>query len=117
MFSIERCEIYSKRYFKDFLKKGSFGQFLMNQKKAIFLLLVSFYGFSASAEQGHIPKKMPVANAELDNLFDNPEYAQVQSTLIAELLGWILRTEDPLPHPPRRYQFKSDRRNYWSPHR
>ncbi|MEE2736332.1 MAG: serine hydrolase domain-containing protein [Pseudomonadota bacterium] len=37
----------------------------MNQKKAIFLLLVSFYGFSASAEPGHIPKKMPVVNAEL----------------------------------------------------
>lgn len=54
---------------------------------------------------------------ELHSLFDNPEYAQVQSTLIAELLGWVLRTEDPLPHPPRRYQFKSDRRNYWSPHR
>ena len=65
MFFLERCEIYLKRYFKDFLNKGSFGQFLLNQKKAIFILLVSFYGFSASAEPGHIPKKMPVVKAEL----------------------------------------------------
>ena len=65
MVSLKRCEIYSKRYFKDLLKKGSLEQFLMNHKKAVFLLLASFYGFTASAEPSHIPKKMPVANAEL----------------------------------------------------
>ena len=65
MFSLKRRETYSKRYFKDFLSKGSLGQCSLNRKKAIFLLLASFYCFTASAEPGHIPKKMPVVNAEL----------------------------------------------------
>ena len=65
MFSLKRRETYSKRYFKDFLKKESLGQCSLNRKKAIFLLLASFYGFTASAERGHIPRKMPVMNAEL----------------------------------------------------
>ena len=54
---------------------------------------------------------------ELDNLFDQPDYADVQSRMLAKLLGWTLRAQDPLPHPRRRYRFKSDRRNYWSPYR
>ena len=53
---------------------------------------------------------------ELNNLFDHPEHAEVQSMLVGKLLGWTLRAQDPLPHPRRRYQFKSDKRNYWSPH-
>ncbi|MDE0422648.1 MAG: sulfatase-like hydrolase/transferase [Gammaproteobacteria bacterium] len=54
---------------------------------------------------------------ELNDLFDHPEYAAVQSKMVAKLLGWTLRAQDPLPHPRRRYRFKSDRRNYWSPYR
>lgn len=54
---------------------------------------------------------------ELDNLFDKPELAVIQSEMLAELLAWILRVQDPLPHPRRRYKFKSDPKNYWSPHR
>ena len=54
---------------------------------------------------------------ELNNLFDHPGYADIQSRMLAKLLGWTLRVQDPLPHPRRRYQFKSDRRNYWSPYR
>lgn len=54
---------------------------------------------------------------ELDDLFDHPDYADVQSRMLAKLLGWTLRVQDPLPHPRRRYKFKSDKRNYWSPYR
>lgn len=54
---------------------------------------------------------------ELDNLFDKPEKAVIQRDMLAELLAWTLRVQDPLPHPRRRYKFKSDPRNYWSPYR
>ncbi len=54
---------------------------------------------------------------ELVNLYDHPDYADVQSKMLASLLGWTLRAQDPLPHPRRRYKFKSDKQNYWSPYR
>ncbi len=54
---------------------------------------------------------------ELDNLYNRPEFAAIQGDLLAELLAWALRLQDPLPHPRRRYQFKADPRNYWAPHR
>lgn len=54
---------------------------------------------------------------ELVNLFDHPDYADVQLKMLASLLGWTLRAQDPLPHPRRRYKFKSDKQNYWSPYR
>lgn len=53
---------------------------------------------------------------ELNNLFDHPDHTDVQSMLLEKLLGWTLRVQDPLPHPRRRYRFKSDERNYWSPY-
>ena len=54
---------------------------------------------------------------ELNDVFGDPQYAEVQSAMLAKLLGWTLRAQDPLPPPRRRYRFKSDARNYWSPHR
>lgn len=54
---------------------------------------------------------------ELCDLYGNPEYADIQAELVADLLAWTLRAQDPLPHPRRRYKFKSDPRNYWSTHR
>ena len=68
MVSLQQREIYSKRYFNVLLKKGSLEQFRLNQRKAIFLLLVSLYSFTAftaSAEPSHTPKRMPIVNAEL----------------------------------------------------
>ncbi|MAV24492.1 MAG: sulfatase [Gammaproteobacteria bacterium] len=59
---------------------------------------------------------LPDDPVELNNLFDHPEHAEVQSMMLGKLLGWTLRVQDPLPHPRRRYQFKSDKQNYWSPH-
>jgi arylsulfatase A-like enzyme len=55
--------------------------------------------------------------AELDNLYGAPQVAAVQQALVAELLAWVLRVQDPLPLPRRRYVMKTDPRNYWSPHR
>ena len=54
---------------------------------------------------------------ELKNLFDHPECAKIQAEMMQDLLAWTLRAQDPLPHPRRRYKFKSDPQNYWSPHR
>lgn len=54
---------------------------------------------------------------ELNNLYGHPECAEVQAEMMAELMTWILRAQDPLPYPHRRYQFKSDPHNYWEPHR
>jgi arylsulfatase A-like enzyme len=54
---------------------------------------------------------------ELDNLFNRPDHADIQSEMLAKLLGWTLRVQDPLPHPRRRYRYKSDPRNYWATHR
>lgn len=54
---------------------------------------------------------------ELNNLYGQKEYALVQGELLAELLAWTLRIQDPLPYPRQRYKFKSDPQNYWSTHR
>jgi arylsulfatase A-like enzyme len=54
---------------------------------------------------------------ELVNLYDRPAFADVRCALLAELLAWTLRAQDPLPLPRRRYVMKSDPRNYWSPYR
>jgi len=54
---------------------------------------------------------------ELENLYGRPEVADVERELLADLLAWTLRAEDPLPLPRHRYVRKSDPRNYWAPHR
>ncbi len=55
--------------------------------------------------------------AELENLYDRPELADVQREMLADLLAWTLRAQDPLPLPRNRYVYKGDPRNYWSPYR
>ena len=54
---------------------------------------------------------------ELDNLYGRPEYAAVQGDLLAELLAWTLRAQDPLPYPVGKYVMKVDARGYWSPYK
>ena len=51
---------------------------------------------------------------ELDNLYGYEEFRSIQQELMAELLTWVLRVQDPLPYPRRRYKVKADPRNYWS---
>ena len=53
---------------------------------------------------------------ELFNLFGTPACVQIERQLLADLLAWTLRVQDPLPYPRIRYQFKRDSRNYWTPH-
>ena len=55
--------------------------------------------------------------AELDNRYGRSEWASIQQELLADLLAWTLRAQDPLPLPRRRYVMKTDPRNYWSPYR
>jgi arylsulfatase A-like enzyme len=54
---------------------------------------------------------------ELNNLYGQPEVSRVERALLAELLAWTLRAQDPLPLPRQRYVMKTDPRNYWSPYR
>lgn len=42
---------------------------------------------------------------ELTNLFNKPEYAKEQSALLAELLMWVIRTEDSLPTGPQNKKY------------
>lgn len=54
---------------------------------------------------------------ELHNLFNNKDYADIQMGLYEDLLGWILRSQDPLMFAPtERYSIKTDDRNYWTPY-
>ncbi|MHC4574929.1 MAG: sulfatase family protein, partial [Planctomycetota bacterium] len=54
---------------------------------------------------------------ELRNLYGAARAARVQQEMLAELLAWVLRIQDPLPLPRRRYVMKTDPRNYWAPYR
>ncbi|WP_232494537.1 sulfatase [Novosphingobium kaempferiae] len=57
---------------------------------------------------------------ELTNLFNRPEVAAEQGTLLAELLMWTVRNQDSLPTGPqfRKYQTKwPTQHNWYAPHR
>ncbi len=54
---------------------------------------------------------------ELHDRYGDPDLADVQHALVAELLAWTLRAQDPLPLPRRRYVMKTDPRNYTAPYR
>jgi arylsulfatase A-like enzyme len=54
---------------------------------------------------------------ELHNRYDDPTCAEIRSTLLAHLLAWTLRAQDPLPLPKNKYRMKTDPRNYWALHR
>ena len=52
--------------------------------------------------------------AELNDLYGSPELAEVQRSLLEDLLTWSLRVQDPLPLPRSRYVMKRHPRNYWT---
>ncbi len=54
---------------------------------------------------------------ELANLFGSPETAKIERELLADLLAWSLRADDPLPLPNGRYKMKTDKRNWWANYR
>ncbi|WP_446743550.1 sulfatase family protein [Silvibacterium acidisoli] len=57
---------------------------------------------------------------ELNNLFNKPEHAKEQAALMAELLMWVIRSEDSLPTGPqnKKYTTKwSKQHNWYEPYR
>jgi len=54
--------------------------------------------------------------AELRNLYDDKKHLEKRLELQEDLVTWILRTQDPLPLPRRRYVMKRDERNFWTPY-
>jgi len=55
--------------------------------------------------------------AELHDLYKEEGYEGKKLELLQDMLGWELRTQDPLPLPHRRYVMRRDPRNYWAPYR
>jgi len=51
---------------------------------------------------------------EMNNRYGDPDLAAVQSEMLAELLKWSLRAQDPLPYPVQKYVYKRGEHNYWS---
>jgi arylsulfatase A-like enzyme len=51
---------------------------------------------------------------ELEDLYDDPATAAVRQEMLEELMTWMLRVQDPLPMPRRRYVYKRHPRNYWA---
>jgi arylsulfatase A-like enzyme len=54
---------------------------------------------------------------ELKNLYDDHELTEIKQQMLADLMAWTLRVQDPLPLPRRRYIMKTDPHNYWAPYR
>jgi hypothetical protein len=50
---------------------------------------------------------------EINDLWDNAEYAQTKSDMLSELCAAILRVDDPIPAPHNRYRTKRHPRGYW----
>ena len=51
---------------------------------------------------------------ELNDLYGSPEAAGPRARMLEELAVWMLRTQDPLPVPRRRYVMKTHPRNWWT---
>lgn len=54
--------------------------------------------------------------AEVNDLFQDERYKDKKLELIQDLLAWELRSQDPLPMPRRRYIYRGDPHNYWTPY-
>jgi len=51
---------------------------------------------------------------ELENCYEDPGCREVRAEMTEELLTWLLRMQDPLPHPVNKYRIKLHPRNYWT---
>ena len=75
------------------------------------------YDMQGKGQLYHLTKDQ----GEVHNLFGETSVAAKQMELLQDLLTWELRSQDPLPMPQpnkdRRYGFKRDPKNYWSPYR
>ncbi len=52
----------------------------------------------------------------MNDLYDSVEHAEVRCAMLADLLAWTIRSQDPLPYPVGRYIYKRDQRNYYAPY-
>lgn len=50
---------------------------------------------------------------EINNLWDNPEYAQIKAQMLELLCTEMLRKNDTLPYPRNRYRVKVHPKGYW----
>jgi arylsulfatase A-like enzyme len=76
-------------------------------------LVYDMMGYGKLFDLAHDP-------CELTNLFNQPQHAKQQAVLMAELLMWVIRTEDSLPTGPqgRQYTTKwSTKHNWYTPYR
>lgn len=58
--------------------------------------------------------------AEVNNLYDQKAHAVKQAEMMQDMMTWELRMQDSLPYPrpggKRKYGFKRDPKNYWTPY-
>lgn len=59
---------------------------------------------------------LPDDPAEVNDLFNDKRYADKKLELLQDMLAWELRSQDSLPLPRKRYIFRSDPHNYWTPY-
>lgn len=51
---------------------------------------------------------------ELENLWNDPEYLEIKTELLTELMAAVLKASDPIPVPHSRYRTKIHPRGYWN---
>lgn len=59
---------------------------------------------------------LPDDPAEVNDLFHDKKNQDKKMELLQDMLAWELRTQDPLPLPRRRYIYRGDKHNYWTPY-
>jgi hypothetical protein len=114
---VENCMLFLSSGGKTFNELNTYSQsgWLRMVRKGDWKLLFDMQGRGQLYNLSADPR-------ELENLYDRPELRDVKCELLAELLTWTLRTQDPLPPPKEdgpacKYVWKADPRNYWTPHR
>ena len=49
---------------------------------------------------------------EVDDLSQKRRFCELKNQMLIKMTAWEIRTQDPLPLPPRRYKFKTELHNY-----
>ncbi|HEX5554786.1 MAG TPA: sulfatase-like hydrolase/transferase [Chitinophagaceae bacterium] len=70
------------------------------------------YDMQGNGKMYHLPDDP----SEVKDLYQDKAHADKKTELLADMLAWELRTQDPLPLPRRRYIYRGDKHNYWTPY-
>lgn len=70
------------------------------------------YDMQGNGKMYHLPDDP----SEIHDLYHDAAHAGKKAELLADMLAWELRTQDPLPLPRRRYVYRGDKHNYWTPY-